>query len=118
VQPGYRPRTVNVDGWSATRQTWPALYPLPVLLRCFLHGWLNVRSRGKLDERFAGLSGKVREAHRAPRPAGIRAAVAPPVGVDEAARGGVVGGGTGEQAVRAVAGVWPGVRAPGRAPDQ
>jgi hypothetical protein len=67
VQPGYRPRTVSVDGWSATRQAWLALYPLVVLLlRCFLHGWLNIRSRGKLDERFAELSGKVWEAYRAP----------------------------------------------------
>jgi hypothetical protein len=66
VQPGYRPETVSVDGWSATRQAWLALYPLAVLLRCFLHGWLNIRSRGKLDETFAELSGKVWEAYRAP----------------------------------------------------
>jgi hypothetical protein len=66
VQPDYRPRTVSVDGWSATRQAWLALYPLVVLLRCFLHGWLNIRSRGKLDETFAELSGKVWEAYHAP----------------------------------------------------
>jgi hypothetical protein len=66
VQPGYRPRTVSVDGWAATRQAWLALFPLVVLLRCFLHGWLAIRSRGKLDETFAELSGKVWEAYRAP----------------------------------------------------
>jgi hypothetical protein len=66
VRPGYRPRTVSVDGWSATRQAWLALYPLVVLLRCFLHGWLNIRSRGKLDETFAELSRKVWEAYHAP----------------------------------------------------
>lgn len=66
VQPGYRPRTVSVDGWAATRQAWRALYPLVVLLRCFLHGWLNIRSRGKLDATFAELSGKVWEAYHAP----------------------------------------------------
>jgi hypothetical protein len=66
TQPGYRPRTVSVDGWSATRQAWLALFPLVVLLRCFLHGWLNIRSRGKLTEAFAELSAKVWAAYRAP----------------------------------------------------
>ena len=66
AQPGYRPKTVSVDGWASTRQAWRALFPLVVLLRCFLHGWLNIRSRGKLTEAFAKLSGKVWEAYHAP----------------------------------------------------
>jgi hypothetical protein len=66
VQPGYRPRTVNTDGWAATQQAWSALFPLAVLLRCFLHGWLNIRSRGKLSEAFATLSAKVWDAYHAP----------------------------------------------------
>jgi hypothetical protein len=65
VQPDYRPQTVNVDGWAATHQAWLALFPLLVLLRCFLHGWLNIRSRGKLSEVFAELSQKVWDAYRA-----------------------------------------------------
>lgn len=66
VQPDYRPRTVSVDGWAATSQAWRALFPLVVLLRCFLHAWLNVRSRGKLHEAFAELSKKVWHAFHAP----------------------------------------------------
>ncbi len=66
AQPGYRPETVSVDGWAATHQAWRALFPLVVLLRCFLHGWLNIRSRGKLIDAFAELSGKVWEAYHAP----------------------------------------------------
>jgi hypothetical protein len=66
VRPDYRPRTVSVDGWAATRQAWLALFPLVALLRCFLHGWLNIRSRGKLDGTFTELSGKVWEAYHAP----------------------------------------------------
>jgi hypothetical protein len=66
VQPGYAPRTVSVDGWASTRQAWLWLFPLALLLRCFLHGWLNVRSRGKLDESFATLSAKVWRAYHAP----------------------------------------------------
>jgi hypothetical protein len=66
IQPGYRPRTVSADGWAATSQAWRALVPLAALLRRFLHGWLVIRSRGKLDATFAALSGKVWEAYRAP----------------------------------------------------
>jgi hypothetical protein len=65
IQPGYRPQTVSVDGWAATRQAWLALFSRVVLLRCFLHGWLNIRSRGKLNEAFAELSAKVWEAYQA-----------------------------------------------------
>ncbi len=66
VQPGYQPQTVSVDGWAATHQAWQALFPLVVLLRCFLHGWLNLRSRGKLSEAFAELSRRAWEAFHAP----------------------------------------------------
>ncbi len=66
VQPQYRPQTVSVDGWAATHQAWQALFPLTVLLRCFLHGWLNIRSRGKLSEAFAELSRRAWEAFHAP----------------------------------------------------
>jgi hypothetical protein len=65
VRPDYRPRTVSVDGWASTHQAWLALFPLVVLLRCFLHGWLNIRSRGKLSESFRELSGMVWEAYHA-----------------------------------------------------
>ena len=53
VRPDHQPRTVGVDGWASTHQAWQALFPLVALLRCFLHGWLNIRSRGKLSESFA-----------------------------------------------------------------
>jgi hypothetical protein len=61
VQPDYQPRTVSVNGWAA----WLTLWPLVVLLRCFLHGWLNIRARGKLSEVFTTPSGKVWHAYRA-----------------------------------------------------
>jgi hypothetical protein len=65
VQPDYRPRTVSVDGWAATHQAWRALFPLVALLRCFLHGWLALRSRGKLSAAFAALSERVWHAYQA-----------------------------------------------------
>jgi hypothetical protein len=66
VEPGYEPQTVSVDGWASTHLAWAGLFSLVVLLRCFLHGWLNIRSRGKLSEAFAQLSAKVWGAYHAP----------------------------------------------------
>ena len=66
VQPGCKPKTVSVDGWAATHQAWQTLFSLVVRLRCFLHGWLNIRSRGKLSESFRELSRRVWDAYRAP----------------------------------------------------
>ncbi len=70
VEPGYAPETVNADGWAATWQAWQWLFPLAVILRCFLHGWLNIRSRGKLAEEFPQLSAKVWHAPTTPPTAG------------------------------------------------
>lgn len=63
AQPDYKPLTVSVDGWAATSLAWKALFPLVVLLRCFLHGWLSLRCRGKLSESFFELSTKVWNAY-------------------------------------------------------
>lgn len=66
VQTDYQPKTVNTDGWSATRQAWQALFPLVVILRCFLHGWLNIRVRAKnLADVFIAVSERVRHAYHA-----------------------------------------------------
>jgi hypothetical protein len=67
AQPRYAPQTVNTDGWAATRQAWRALFPLVVVLRCFLHGWLSIRDRAKhLGELFRALGQKVWDAYHAP----------------------------------------------------
>jgi hypothetical protein len=66
VAPDYQPQTVNADGWAATRVAWQALFTSIVVLRCFLHGWLNIRDRGKhLKEVFRTLGEKVWHAFRA-----------------------------------------------------
>jgi hypothetical protein len=66
VQSGYAPRTVNTDGWKATRLAWLALFPLVVVLRCFLHGWLKIREGCKKHPLFGTLSEKVWQAFHAP----------------------------------------------------
>jgi hypothetical protein len=63
----YQPQTVNTDGWAATRQAWQTLFPLVVILRCFLHGWLNIRARAKhLVDVFRAVSERVWHAYHAP----------------------------------------------------
>jgi hypothetical protein len=66
VRTDYQPKTVNTDGWASTRQAWANLFSLVVILRRFLHGWLAIRSRGKLSEGFQTLSEKVWDAYHAP----------------------------------------------------
>jgi hypothetical protein len=67
LEPSYRPRSVNTDGWSGTQNAWKALFPSTVLILCFLHAWLSIRDRGKhLGQLFRELSRRVWEAYRAP----------------------------------------------------
>lgn len=67
VEPDYTPKTVNTDGWKATRAAWPLLFPTVVLLRCFLHAWLKIRDRAKnLKDLYFDLSTRVWEAYHAP----------------------------------------------------
>ena len=47
VEPEYAPSTVNTDGYSGTIAAWSALFPMIVLIRCFLHAWLRIRDRSK-----------------------------------------------------------------------
>lgn len=66
VEPGYEPLTVNADGWAATHAAWRVMFPMVVVLRCFLHGWLKIRSRGKhLKAKFKEIGDKVWHAYRA-----------------------------------------------------
>ena len=66
IDKDYQPKTVNADGWPATRSSWRALFVAIVVVRCFLHGWLSIRDRGKhLKELFKTLADKVWSAFRA-----------------------------------------------------
>jgi hypothetical protein len=65
VEADYSPETVNTDGWQATQLAWAGLFPLVVILRCFLHGWLSIRDGCKKHPRFPALSEKVWHAYRA-----------------------------------------------------
>ena len=45
VDAEYAPETINIDGWRATRLAWQTLFPLIVIIDCFLHAFLKIRDR-------------------------------------------------------------------------
>jgi hypothetical protein len=73
VKADYAPETVNTDGWSATQRAWLNLFPLVVLIECFLHAFIKIRERGKhLKELFRQLSQQVWDVYRATDVAAFR----------------------------------------------
>jgi hypothetical protein len=65
VAPDYAPESVNTDGWKGTIAAWRHLFENVALLRCFLHGWLKIRDRGKHLADFQELGDQVWNAYEA-----------------------------------------------------
>ena len=65
VKANYAPETVNTDGWSATQRAWLNLFPLVVLIECFLHAFIKIRERGKHLKVSLILSQQVWDVYRA-----------------------------------------------------
>jgi len=61
VSPGYKPETVNTDGWLATQNAWKKLFPKITLIACFLHIYIGIRdrSRKKYKEVFNTVGNKL-----------------------------------------------------------
>lgn len=73
VKPDYAPETVNTDGWAATQRAWLTLFPLIVIIECFLHAFLKIRERGRhLKEVFRQVSQRVWDVYRAADAASFR----------------------------------------------
>lgn len=53
VSPNYKPKTVNIDGWSATKKVWQKLFPTIVIIECILHAFISIRSRCKKKHKEA-----------------------------------------------------------------
>jgi hypothetical protein len=67
IDPGYTPKTVNTDGWSATQSAWKTLFPRIAVIQCFLHAFLKIRNRAKhLGDLFWTIGEKVWGAYHAP----------------------------------------------------
>jgi len=60
LNPDYQPQTVNTDGWLATQQAWQKLFSSIVVVLCFLHAFLSIRSRAKhLKDTFQAITQRV-----------------------------------------------------------
>jgi hypothetical protein len=70
LAPDYQPQTVNTDGWAAPKAAWGRLFPLAVLIECFLHAFLKIRDRGKRlgPDLWGCLQRHVWAAYQAPTP--------------------------------------------------
>jgi len=44
LKPDYQPQTVNTDGWFATQNAWQGLFPVIVIIQCFLHAFISIRA--------------------------------------------------------------------------
>jgi hypothetical protein len=60
----YEPKTVNTDGFKATRNAWAALFTQTVLILCFLHGFIRIRDRARRLAIFPELAQRVWESYR------------------------------------------------------
>jgi hypothetical protein len=67
LDPTYSPKTVNTDGWQATKNAWKILFPKITFILCFLHAFLNIKKRCRsCPHLLKTISQKVWEAYHAP----------------------------------------------------
>lgn len=45
----YTPKSVNTDGWPATRKAWKGLFEPITLILCFLHSYIKIRNISKKE---------------------------------------------------------------------
>lgn len=62
VAPDWQPKSINTDGWKATRSRLRSLFPSVLLVLCFLHAFLKIRDRCRKDH---GLHQRVWDVYRA-----------------------------------------------------
>jgi len=73
LKAGYAPETVNTDGLYATQRAWLTLFPMIIIIECFLHAFIKVRDRAKhLKETFRQLSQQVWNVYHAADAAAFR----------------------------------------------
>ena len=65
IAPYYQPKSVNTDGWAATRKAWKGLFNEIVLILCFLHSYIKIRSISKKEPLKNELFNQVWEAYDA-----------------------------------------------------
>jgi hypothetical protein len=66
VSPAYTPDTLNADGWLSTQLAWLNLFPFMTVVLCFLHAFINIRSRCKgMKEHYQTIKSKVWDTYHA-----------------------------------------------------
>lgn len=67
VNPTYSPKTVNLDGWKASLNLWKKLFPMLLIIPCFLHLYIKLRQAAtkKVEKAFHSLSAKLWNCYRA-----------------------------------------------------
>jgi hypothetical protein len=66
VSPDYSPDTLNADGWLSTHLAWLNLFPLMTVVLCFLHAFINIRSRCKgMKAHYQTIKSKVWDTYHA-----------------------------------------------------
>ena len=70
LKPGYQPETVNTDGWSPTQNAWRALFPAVIIIECFLHAFLKIRSccKKRFQSLYQHIKQQVWDIYHAPDP--------------------------------------------------
>lgn len=69
VAPDYEPKTINIDGWSATQLAWQTLFPMITIILCFLHSFIKIRDRCKrMKDYYADIKTRVWEAYHSADP--------------------------------------------------
>jgi hypothetical protein len=63
ISPTYQPKSVNTDGWAATRKAWKGLFNEVILILCFLHSYIKIRSISKKEPLKNELFNQVWEAY-------------------------------------------------------
>lgn len=65
IAPNYQPKSVNTDGWAATRKAWKGLFNEIMLILCFLHSYIKIRNISKKEPLKNELFNQVWEAYDA-----------------------------------------------------
>lgn len=78
VDPDYEPETVNTDGWSATQKAWLNLFPLIVIIECFLHAFLKIRNccKKRFKEIYPEIAQRVWDVYKATNAASFLSEIA------------------------------------------
>jgi hypothetical protein len=61
---------VNTDGWSPTQNAWRALFPAVIIIECFLHAFLKIRSccKKRFQSVYQHIKQQVWDIYHAPNP--------------------------------------------------